>query len=372
MERIPGTEVNVPIPGALVGEPQALGTKAVAPAFIIGVWYQPTSSFALWKARGVNTMIGYENEGGNVSNDDWTRAAVGSGLFMIRQPRTNLGDDMQEDHLLAWMQPDEPETKNIGPDALKADYQRWKARAPRMPVLLNISGGNLLFKKTPRSDYAEYFESADWIGNDFYPVTGWNQPTWLSRVGNAVDMCREISGGKPQFAFVETSNQKLTWLPPDARGATPGEMRAEIWDAVIHGVKGIVYFPQQMTPFQFDATPPKVSVEMVRQNRLLTAAGAALALPPNPKELKATVNAPMEAAWRRADDGTVYVIALNLSGDPQFAQPVRLLGSFAVGKAQVLKEGDRTVNVTANGFVDDFEPFGVHVYALGGAKQPQK
>ena len=40
-----------------------------------------------------------------------------------------------------------------------------------------------LFRKTPRVVYEQYLQSADWIGNDFYPVSGWNQPTWIPRIG---------------------------------------------------------------------------------------------------------------------------------------------------------------------------------------------
>jgi hypothetical protein len=301
-----------------------------------------------------------------MSMDDWNGAAVGNGLFMVRQPRANLKDDEGEDYLLAWMQPDEPDQKKIDPADLQAQYKLWKQNAPNRPVMLNVSGGDLLFKKTSKAKYEEYFAAADWIGNDFYPITGWNQPTWIPRMGQAIDQCREISGGKPQFAFIETSNQQLAWLPKDVRGVTPGEMRAEVWFAVIHGAKGIIYFTQQFNPFKFDATPAAVSAEMARQNKLLTLSAPYLAGDMNPRDVKISVNPPMEVGWRRGADGKLLVIALNLSDKPQMAQPVTMSGTFGQGKAAVLKEGDRTVNVTAHGFVDNFEGFGVHLYEVDG------
>jgi hypothetical protein len=371
-ERIPGTEINKPIPGALAGEPAAPGEKAKPPAFLIGVWYQPASSFTAWQVRGINTLFGYESEGNSVSVDDWNAAAVGNGLFMVRQPRANLRDDADEEYLLAWMQPDEPDQKKIDPEDLQTQYKLWKQTAANRPVLLNVSGGDLLFKKTSKAQYAEYFKAADWIGNDFYPVTGWNQPTWIPRMGQAVDQCRQISGGKPQFAFIETSNQQLAWLPKTVRGVTAGELRAEVWHAVIHGVKGIVYFTQQFNPFKFDATPAVVSAEMARQNRLLTLSAPYLAGEMNPKGMTASVNPPMEVGWRKGADGKVLVVVLNLSDKPQVGQPVTMTGDFKQGKATVLKEDDRSVNVTPHGFVDDFEAFGVHVYELGGVSQGAK
>jgi hypothetical protein len=339
------------------------GKVGVPPEFVIGVWYQPRNSLAMWKARGINTLIGYESETHTVPLEDWEAAAALSDLFMIRQPRPIPQDDLKnEPYLLAWLLGDEPDIHNLPAEPLISQYKVLKQAAPQMPVFMNVSGGNLLFKRTPRVMYEQYFQAADWIGNDFYPVTGWGQPTWLSRVGQAVDLCREISKGKPQFAFIEGANQQLSWVK-NPRGVTPAELRCEIWDAVIHGVKGIVYFPQQMQPFKFDAMPTAVSSEMMRQNMLLDSIGPALATPPNPREMKAVADAPLEVAWRKGHDGKAYVIALNLSNETQKAQALRLTG-FPTGSGKDLTEEDRAVTFTNNGLVDDFRAYGVHVYAI--------
>ena len=141
-------------------------------------------------------------------------------------------------------------------------------------------------------------------------------------------------------------------------------MRAEIWSAVIHGAKGIVYFPQQFNPFKFDATPADVSVQMSKQNRILTELGPILTLPANPKGLKVSVAAPLEAAWRKNEKGS-YVIVLNLSDQPQKGQAIKLSG-FTGGKAKLLNEEDRTVDLGNTGLIDDFGPCDVHVYKIGG------
>lgn len=351
-----------PINQPLSPAERAGGKVPVPPEFIIGVWYQPRASLAMWKARGINTLIGYEGETNTVSLEDWEAAAALSDLFMIRQPRPIPQEDLKNPYLLAWLLGDEPDIHNLPAEPLIQQYKVLKAAAPNMPVFMNVSGGNLLFEHTPRPMYDQYFQAADWIGNDIYPVTGWGQPTWLSRVGQAVDLCRKISKGKPQFAFIEGANQQLSWVK-NPRGVTPAEFRCEIWDAVIHGVKGIVYFPQQMQPFKFDAMPTNVSSEMMRQNLLLDSIGPALATMPNPREMKAEVNQPLEVAWRKGHDGKAYLIALNLSNEQQKAQPLRLTG-FPSGKAKDLASDDRTVNFTPNGLVDDFRPYGVHVYVI--------
>jgi len=90
-----------------------------------------------------------------------------------------------------------------------------------------------------------------------------------------------------------------------------------------------------------------------------------LALAANPKELKVVVTSPLEAAWRKSDQGAVYVMVLNLSDQPQKRQGIKLTG-FVAGKAMVVNENDRALDIGNTGFIDDFEAFQVHVYKLGG------
>jgi hypothetical protein len=341
------------------------------PAFIIGIWYPPAASMALWKARGVNTAVGYEHQSNQVSLDEWSTAAIGQGLFMIRQPAPRIADDLKEPYLLAWMHVDEPDLKKIDPPILADQYAQWKKDAPKLPVFLSVSGGGVLFRKTPRVLYDQYFESADWIANDFYPITGWNQPTWIPRLGEAVDLCRKISHGKPQFAFIETSSQQLAWLPKDTRGVTPEELRAEIWHAVIHGVKGIIYFPQQFNPFQYDATPSNVSVEMAKQNRLLTELAPILALPANPKTRRVSVAPPLEAAWRETEDGRVYAIVLNLSDQTLKNQSIQFKG-IPDGKVVVLNSVVNSLSILNQHLTDNFDPYSPRIYAVESPSQPPK
>jgi hypothetical protein len=364
-KRIPGTEINQPAPPAIGS------TKPQPPPFIIGVWCQPSRSFAVWKARGVNTAVGYESESNTVSLDQWCNSAEFNEMWMIRQPRPIPADDRDEPFLLAWMQQDEPDVHDTPAEALRSVYGRLHTVDPSRPVLLNISGGNLLFNKTPRATYEQYFADADWIGNDLYPITGWNQPTWLPRVGQAVDQCRQISQGKPQFAFIETSQQRLAWAPKNTPGVTPAQLRVEIWDAVIHGVKGIVYFPDQFNPFNFDGTPISVSVEMAKNDALLAQIAPALVNTSNAPKMTASVDAPLEVAWRTTPDGTAYVLVLNLSPDHQDGATIRLTG-FPVGAGNVLNQDNKSLNITANGFTDDFSPHDLHIYMISPSTPQSK
>ncbi len=360
VERLPGNETHRV--GPIVNAATRPATRPVPPPFVIAIWYPPAASMPLWKARGVNTVIGYEHQSNRVSMDEWTEAAAANGMFIIRQPRPNLADDLNEPYLLGWMHVDEPDLKKVEPSVLADEYAAWKKAAPKMPVFLSVSGGGILFRKTPRVVYEQYFETADWIANDFYPITGWNQPTWIPRLGEAIELCRKLSGGKPQFAFIETSSQQLAWNPKETRGVTPDELRAEIWHAVIHGVKGIIYFPQQFNPFVYDATPSPVSVELARQNRLLTDLAPVLGLPANPKEISVTVPFPLEVTWRRENNGMIHIVVLNLSSES------------AKSAVQIKDSSKRTIHFTMaddsslthvkNEFTFDLKPYEVRIFVV--------
>lgn len=338
------------------------------PAFIIGVWYQPTGSFPGWKSRGINTLIGYESENHRTTVDDWTGTAVDNGLFMIRQPHPHIQDDVGEPYLLAWLHADEPDVRKppADPEELAAIYAEWKKADPKKPIFLNVSGGNVLFHKVPEETYRAYFKSADWVGNDFYPVTGWADAKLMPKVGQIIDTLREWSGGKPQLAFIESSPQHLTWTPRDTPGVTPDQFRGEIWDAVIHGARGICYFPQQIGGgFKYDNTPPEVSAEMTVQNKLLTELSPVLASEPNPAGISAAAPPPIETTVRKGPDGNIYVFALNLSPDSQKAKTVKLTG-VKIDATKPLHEPSSSLIASKNELTDDFAAFQLHIYVVEG------
>jgi hypothetical protein len=334
----------------LAASATASAQPTTQPAFLIAVYMQPIESFDTWKSRGVNSLVGYESRGGTVTNAQWTSAATAIGFHYIRQPADDLPADARDPRLLAFMHDDEPDAQNppTDPKLLAADCASWKKAAPNKPVFINFSGGNILSDSAPKDLYASYILAADWIASDFYPVAGYNRPDWLWKVGAAADRLRDWSGGKPQFCFIETSNQRLPWMPRTTRGVTPDELRALIWHAVIHGARGVIYFPQQLgdkktIPFRYDATPAKVVAEMVLQNARLADMAPFLASSKNPPPHKITATPPLEIGWR-VHAGTLHVIALNFSDD--------------IVKSTVTIDRPRAL------FNDDFAPYQVRTYKL--------
>jgi hypothetical protein len=305
--------------------------------------------------------------------DDYTGACAYNGMFIVRQPNPNIQEDVSEPYLLAWMHNDEPDNPKppTDPKLLIEGYKKMKATDPSRPVFVNFSGGNVLFKKTPRSFYDGYIKGADWIGNDFYPITGWNRPDWLFRVGEICDILKEWSRGKPQLVYIECSDQKLAWTPEETRGVSPDEMTSEIWQAVVHGAIGIVYFPQQFDRgkgFHYDATPEDVSIEMARQNKRLTDLGTVLSRPANPPGARVTVPKSFEAGWRRAADGTLYVIVINETNDLRKHEHIAVSGAPGKTAVDLWSEG-HALNLVNNEFTDDFHPLEVKLYTISRAQK---
>ncbi len=340
--------------------PAATAAAFTPPKFVIGVFLQPNYKLATWAQRGINTAFGYETLGGTVSNADWSTAAAAQGMAYIRVPGNDLAADARDPHLLAWLQPDEPDINKTDPAVLAASYKTWKAAGPNVPVIVNFSGGDIVLNLVPRSTITQYIPSADQFANDFYPISGWGRLDWLYRVGQAVDQLGALSGGKPQYAFIEANTDVSP--NPGAGSLTADEFHSMVWSAVIHGVRGVIYFPQAFNGgFRYDATPPAIVSEMTTVNSHLNDISATLAGPANPSNIAVSVAAPLEAGWRATTTGKLLIVS-NPTAQARPGVNVSLGGN--AGIAKVWWE-NRRVNVAAGGtMTDDFAPFAVHVYQI--------
>jgi hypothetical protein len=345
--------------------------------FPLGVFYQPavaqgTTSFAGWKGRGINTLIGYENQNQTVSIDDYTAAAANAGLYLIRQPRDDPSQD-SEWNIIGWLQPDEPENRGISADDLQATYNNLKSINPSRPILLNFDGSHIVsgFANFPwglprtQEQNAPYAAAADWLAQDVYPVTGWNYPQGIGVSGQATATLRQWYG-KPTFAYIETSHQRLfTGSHPEwgERGPTAAEFRGEVWDAIIRGANGILYFSQSFAGFRYDATPIDVAAEMTKQNAAITGLAAALNSDDTPDVNALTFGTPGSLEYTiRSYGGVTYLIVLNLS--PNGTSSSMIADSQTpIADLQVLGESRDLLPSDLNTFTDTFGPYGVHIYA---------
>ena len=238
------------------------------------------------------------------------------------------------------------------------NYSTWKAADPNIPVLENFAGGYVMGWQgniTPAT-YQAYAQGADWISSGIYPVDGWARPEDLDVSGRTIDRLQSLTNGKPQFAIIESGPQNGSWLPKGFPGPTATQFRAEVWDSVIHGAQGIIYFPQSLNPtFSYDNTPPDVAAEMTTQDARLTAIGAALVSPIDPPTLGFSAASPLEATWRTYG-GKSYFIVLNMSSQTLTNQAMTLRGTGAATTATVQGE-NRSVNISGGVMSDNFAPY---------------
>ena len=357
-----GTGQGTTAPGGTTGGEPALsgGSAALAHLFPIGVYVQAPASFGMWKSRGVNTVVVVPD--GN-SEKAWNKAAIRHGLYEIRAPASNPASDVANKNLLAWALPDEPDdvTTQVPYARVQRTYRAWKRIDPRLPVYINFNGQfNQHDVKTDASGdswYHQYVKGANWITSDLYPVNN-GQGNDLGVIGREVAQLRQLAGSKPVFVFIESGAY-------DARNPviTPGQFRGEVWEAIIHGARGIFYFPVQVTPhFKYDVTPPAVAAEMTRQDATITKLAGVLQGTINPPSLGAVAPPPLQVAWR-SSSGHSYFFVLNLSPQAADHQIIALRGTGSAASATVYGE-NRTVQISDGTITDNFGPYAVHIYQV--------
>jgi hypothetical protein len=302
--------------------------QPAAPKFIIGVWYQPTSSFQKWKDRGINTLIGYESEGNSVTRDAWMKAAREAGLFYVAKPIADdpaqMKADLADPNLLAWEQPDEPDGGgNVPPEQIVQNYKNWKKFGDK-PVLLNFDGWKTQWR--PPSDYAKYCQGGDWIGFDYYIINRGEGPQNINKLGDRIDKLKQWSGGgknKKFLVFIECSDQNLkvqdwaqnndaTGSPPAPRMRcpTPDEMRKEVEVSLAHGASGIIYFPDMIGKGWegFDGTTAELESAMKQINAKLAGAAAKLSPDKTPRPVSPAAARPGTTNSTDPYDGTEITI----------------------------------------------------------------
>jgi hypothetical protein len=346
--------------------------------------------FGKWHDRGVNTGVGLNSYTDpsvgrtlQVAIQDWDSRAKAQGMRTIRGPMPNPADDLGNTTLLAWDQMDEPDATGQGMINLAscvANYQQWKATDSSRPVYLTFSGPDVLGAMAgPRpswcldstggcsliSNHLDYISSAlDWVSNDIYPCSGYlpdeSRRCDPSYVGDPIDLIRSWTD-KPVFAFIETSYQEF--VPESTRGPTKDEVRAEIWVAIVHGVRGYIFFPQVVgADAAADGTPADVAAELTVQNATVTQLAPVLQGDINPTTVSATVPAPLQAGWRDAPSGK-YFFVINTKQPTLTNAAIALTGVGTATSASVFGES-RTVPLANGQLTDTFGAFAVHVYVV--------
>jgi len=198
--------------------------------------------------------------------------------------------------------------------------------------------------------YPAFFDSADVIGFDTYPV---EVRCRLDLIDNVYWMQRELialTHGKPTFQWIEAGPMEHCRYNQDP---TPEVVRAETWLAVAGGARGIGYFP--------DYWAEDIRNEVRLTNREILALAPALLAPVARANWSA--ESPVRVGARRYN-GATYVVAANTSTSPTTAAfTVPGLGGRSL---RVFRDG-RIVRPLGDLVTDKLPGLGVAVYVVAPA-----
>jgi len=354
------------------------------PHFPIAVWLQSPANAPRFRAAGINTFVGLW-EG---PTDAQLDALKQSGMLVIcEQNETALrrGDT----NIVAWMHGDEPDNAQslgarlgygapVPPEKIVADYRRIKTTDPSRPVLLNLGQGvawDGWYGRGRRSnhpeDYPEYLKGCDIASFDIYPANHGSKAVagnlWF--VARGVERLRQwTEGQKPVWACIE-----CTRIGETGRKPTPSEVRTEVWMALIHGARGLIYFVHQFKPTFIEAAllaDSEMLAAVTTLNRQIKDLAPVLNSPTVTNAVTVTTSDPAVpvATVVKGFHGQRYLFAVAMRGQPTTAK-FTLKNSAADVRVEVLGE-NRSLVATNGVFVDHYSPWEVHLYRVESAPNP--
>jgi len=262
------------------------------------------------------------------------------------------------------------------PEETLAEYRKIKAADPTRPVFMTLTGNfHPHFKKWSDAErnrlYSAYVQATDVVGYDIYPIYGWNKPEWLYLVHDATEQLVEMAGGRPVYAWIETSKGGQ-WTGPleGQKDVTPAHIRAEVWMAICRGATAIGYFTHVWKPSYHQFGVPEENREALRKiNEQITRLAPAILgqTPRRPVAIEAQEEVKLDV-MAREHEGNLYLFAVNYDERLRPATAtLKVPGLAASTKVEVVDES-RTIPAAAGAFEDSFEPLDVHIYRIGKEK----
>jgi hypothetical protein len=351
--------------------------------FPIAVWLQSPENASKYRAIGVNLYVGLWNG----PTDDQLARLKAAGMSVICEQNAVGLAHKDDPVIVGWMHGDEPDNAQpvtdpatgksgygpcIPPPRIVADYAKLRAADPTRPIMLNLGQGVANDEWIGRGsgakldDYATYVQGSDIVSFDVYPVTGLPKPdseNYLWYVPKGVDrLVKWTQGRKPVWNCIECT------AIDGGKKATPHQVRAEVWMALIHGSKGLIYFVHQFKPtfnehaLLDDAAMRTAVTAIDRQIHAL----APVLNSPAPADAAAVKSAsehvPIDLMVRR-HGGATYIFAAGMRNDATRGT-FQVPGSSDSGAVEVLGE-NRTLPLQNGRFEDDFRPYDVHLYRIG-------
>ena len=336
--------------------------------FPIGVWLQSPSNAPRYKAIGINTFVGLWKG----PTEAQLALLAKYDMFAVTAQNSVALTSVNRGVIKSWLHDDEPDNAQpIGlglygtcvPAAEVARRtQKMKSLDATRPVMINFGQGiaNEFWRgRGPCTGDQEYYstaaQGADILSFDIYPAAS-DIPQVkgkLEYVARGVtNLVNRMTDGQNAWAVLETTG-----------GVTPAQLRSEVWMAIIHGAKGIVYFAHEFAPSFNEAgifRRPDVVQEVAQTNALIKSLAKPLNGPSVEGKLKVQSSATI-ATLVKEYQGSMYVFAVRMSNS---AAEARFAFDGLDGVSVNVIGEDRSIMMTHGFFEDSFAGYGVHIYQL--------
>jgi hypothetical protein len=249
------------------------------------------------------------------------------------------------------------------PAALTRMADALRAKDPTRPVYGQFTKPVALGSGLDEAQRRAYLAGVDIVSYDWYVLTDPDDPGPVWAQADATRAVRGLTGRtKPVWVFIETSH---VFEDSDHR-PTPGEVSAEVWNALIGGARGIQYFNHS-----FKAGLESQHVLIDRRYRAV--ARAVRETDRRIAELAPVLNAPSAEGLAKVTAGRAGVLAKGYDRSwflvvaPRSARPqdvtIRIAG-VSDATATVLYE-DRAVPVSGGRLHDHFDDAEtIHIYRI--------
>ena len=354
------------------------GPPQDADFFPIAVWLQAPGNVRRYQSLGINLYMGLW-EGPTAKQLAELKKA---GMRLICA-QNNVGlTDPNRDIIVGWMHGDEPDNAQalandkgygppLSPSKIAESYQKLHRADPSRPVLLNLGQGVAWdgwygrgVRTNHPEDYPQYLEGCDIASFDIYPVVH-DSPAVTGKlefVARGVDRLREWGKGQRiVWNCIECTRISNVNIKP-----TPAQVRSEVWMALIHGSKGLIYFSHQFKPTFIEAgllADEEMSKGVGEINRQIRELAPVLNSPSQPGAVRVTSSddkVPIDVMTKRTKNAT-YVFAVSMRNHP--ATATISCQQTTLATAEVLGE-NRSLTVNHGVFSDDFAGYAVHLYRL--------